>query len=66
MRVRGRLCVVTVDRFDGDGKVVDAKHNQPTSRAARDLRWFLMIVALRWCGDVHLGCALSCLPSSCE
>ena len=34
-------------------KVVGAKHNQPTSGAAGDLRSFLMIVARGWWGDVH-------------
>lgn len=49
-----------------DGEAVDAKHNQPTSRAVGDLRSFLMVVARGWWGDVHLGCALSCLPNSCD
>lgn len=47
-------------------EAVDAKHNQPTSGAGRDLRWFLLFVALGWWGDVHLRRALSCLPNSCD
>jgi hypothetical protein len=47
-------------------EAVDAKHNQPTSRAVGDLRSFLMVVARGWWGDVHLRRALSCLPNSCD
>lgn len=32
----------------------------------REVRSFLMVVARGWWGDVHLGCALSCLPNSCD
>ena len=67
----GRMDAVVVGRFGGGGDGTwdgGGRQTQPTyvRSAVGDLRSFLMVVAQGWWGDVHLRCALSCLPSSCD